>query len=246
MDPATLIKKLVVITGASSGFGVELAKLFSAAGHPLLLVARRLELMQALNLPNTICTKVDVTDYKAFEDAVRDAEAVYGPTDLLIGNAGVMKLEKVWDQDPKEWQEMLNVNVLGVMNGMKIVLKDMMARNSGTIINISSVAGRKAFGNHAAYCGTKFGVHAISETVREEVCATNVRVSVVAPGAAETELLGHTSNDSIIEGYKAWKQTMGGKSMDAVHVATSCKFIYDLPQEVNLRELVIAPTKQNG
>ncbi|EFA76261.1 Short-chain dehydrogenase/oxidoreductase [Heterostelium album PN500] len=245
---SALLKPLVVVTGASSGFGVEIAKLFSAAGYPLLLVARRLKLMQALNLPNTLCKEVDVTDYKQFESAVREAEAVYGKCDLMINNAGVMLLEKIWDQDIEEWHRMLEVNLKGVMNGHKIVMRDMIDRRHGTVINVSSIAGRKSFGNHAAYCATKFGVHALSETVREEAAPYNVRVMVVAPGAAETELLGHSTNESIVEGYKSWKASTldQGISLDPVHIASSCKFMYEMPQEVNIRELVLASTKQNA
>lgn len=149
-------------------------------------------------------------------------------------------------QDPIEWQNMLNVNVMGVLNGMKIVLEDMTKRNSGTIINISSVAGFKPFPNHAAYCSSKYGVSALSETIRGEVANTNVRVMVVEPGAAEIELLSHTTDNDIINGYNQWEETMGGKSMDPKHVARSVKFMYEMPQEVNIRELVIAPTKQDA
>ena len=240
------MKKLVVITGASSGFGEEMAHLFSRAGHPLLLLARRIEKMKAFNLPNTLVKALDVTDYDAFKQAVDEAEALYGKVDLLVNNAGVMLLGKVWDQNPGEWQRMLDVNVKGLLNGTQLVLKDMMARNEGSIINISSIAGRKTFGNHAVYCGTKFAVHAITETIREEVASTNVRVMVVSPGAAETELLGHTTNQAIKDDYQAWKETMGGKSMDARHVAEAVKFMYDMPQAVTVREVVLAPTKQDG
>ncbi|KYR02588.1 Short-chain dehydrogenase/oxidoreductase [Tieghemostelium lacteum] len=237
--------KLIVITGASSGFGELMAKQFSSEGYPLLLLARRKEKMESFNLPNTLVRQVDVVDYAAFEKAVREAEAHFGlKTDLLVNNAGVMMLNKLVDQDPNEWKTMIDVNVTGVLNGCKIVIKDMLARNTGTIINISSIAGRKLFGNHSVYCGTKFGVHAITEGLREEVSQSNVRVSVLAPGAAETELLGHTTNESIIQGYNQWKDTMGGKSMDPQHVANCCKFIYQMPQEVCIRELDIAPTKQ--
>jgi len=102
-------KPLVVITGASSGFGAEDAKLFNAAGYPLLLLGRRLEKIQALPLDftNVMTAAVDVTDQAALADAIHAAEAQYGATDLLINNAGVMLLGNVQRQDPKEWQTML-------------------------------------------------------------------------------------------------------------------------------------------
>ena len=176
------MKPLVVITGASSGIGESCARLFSDRGHALLLIARRLERMQALNLPNCLCEVVDVTDLNAFQAAVRKAESIYGPAECIINNAGVMLLGKAHSQDPTEWATMLQVNVIGVMNGVRAVIDGMMSRKSGTVINISSVAGRKTFGSHGVYCATKFGVHALTETFREEYSKYNVKFVVVAPG----------------------------------------------------------------
>jgi NADP-dependent 3-hydroxy acid dehydrogenase YdfG len=237
------MKKLVVITGASSGFGAAIAKQLSDLGHPLLLLARRLEKLEALNLPNTLCRKVDITNRATFEAAVREAEQQYGQTDCLINNAGVMLLGQVDTQDAAEFNTMLQVNVDALLNGMQIVLADMKARQSGTIVNISSIAGRKTFPNHAAYCATKFAVHAVSENVREEVAAHNVRVITIAPGAAETELLSHTTSAEIKAGYESWKTDMGGV-LSAEDVARSVVFAYTQPQHVCIREIVIAATKQ--
>ncbi|MEZ8141990.1 oxidoreductase [Enterovibrio norvegicus FF-33] len=237
------MKKLVVITGASSGIGEAIAKQFSAQGHPLLLLARRVERLEALNLPNTLCKQVDVTDKASFDDAVAAAQAIYGEADLLVNNAGVMLLGDMATQDAAEWQTMFNVNVVGLMNGMQAVLAPMIARNSGTIINISSVAGRKTFPNHAAYCGTKFAVHAISENVREEVAAANVRVITIAPGAVETELLSHTTSDEIKAGYESWKEDMGG-ILAADDIANAVTYAYNQPQNVCVREIVLTATRQ--
>ncbi|MGL4938187.1 SDR family oxidoreductase, partial [Shewanella sp.] len=192
---------LVVITGASSGIGAAMAKSFSAAGHPLLLLARRAEAMQALELPNSLSISVDVTDGTAIKTAIAQAEAQFGPVGCLINNAGVMLLGQVDTQDPSEWSRMLNINVMGVLNGIHAVLADMKARKTGTIINVSSVAGRKTFPNHAAYCATKFAVHALTENIREEVAMDDVRLITIAPGAVETELLSHTTSDDIKAGY---------------------------------------------
>lgn len=237
------MKKLAVITGASSGIGEAIAKQLSALGHPLLLLARRVERLEALNLPNTLCRKVDVTDKAAFEAAIKEAEAQYGETDLLVNNAGVMLLGDVTTQDAAEWQNMFNVNVLGLLNGMQAVLAPMKARNGGTIVNISSVAGRKTFPNHAAYCGTKFAVHAISENVREEVADANVRVITIAPGAVETELLSHTTSDEIKAGYDSWKEEMGGV-LKADDIASAVCYAYGFPQNVCVREIVMTATRQ--
>jgi len=237
------MKKLIVITGASSGIGEAIAKHFSDLGHPLLLIARRLENLKAFNLPNTLCEQVDITDKSSFEAAVAKAQALYGPVDCLVNNAGIMLLGQVSVQASSEWQTMFDVNVMGLLNGMQTVLSPMIEANTGTIINISSIAGRKTFGNHAAYCGTKFAVHAISENIREEVAESNVRVITIAPGAVETELLSHTTSDEIKDGYESWKDSMGG-AISPDDIANTVTFAYNQPQNVCIREIVVAATKQ--
>jgi NADP-dependent 3-hydroxy acid dehydrogenase YdfG len=122
---STNTKPLVVITGASSGIGEATAQAFSEAGHPLLLIARRLDRLQALNLPNTICAQVDVTDRPKLKEVIENAVAKYGPVDCLVNNAGVMLLGKVQTQDPEEWQQMFDVNLMGVLNGTHVVLPSM-------------------------------------------------------------------------------------------------------------------------
>ncbi|GAD88662.1 SDR-family protein [Vibrio halioticoli NBRC 102217] len=237
------MKKLIVITGASSGIGEAIARRFSEQGHPLLLIARRVEKLKALELPNTLCEKVDVTDPNSFVAAIKKAEQQFGPVEGLVNNAGTMLLGSIDTQDAAEWKRMFDVNVLGLLNGMQAVLAPMISRNSGTIVNISSIAGRKTFPSHAAYCGTKFAVHAISENVREEVAAANVRVTTIAPGAVETELLSHTSSQEIKDGYDAWKEDMGGV-LAADDVARAVLFAFQQPQNVCIREIALAPTKQ--
>jgi Short-chain alcohol dehydrogenase of unknown specificity len=241
-------KPLIVITGASSGFGAEIAKLFNAEGYPMLLLGRRVEKIKSLPLDfqNVLVKSVDVTNKIEFEQAIQKAEKVFGPTDLLVNNAGIMLLGNILTQDPAEWSRMMDTNVLGVLNGMQIVLPQMVERQGGTIINVSSLAGKKTFINHAAYVASKFGVHGLSETIREEVSGKNVRISLVAPGAAETELLTHVTDNQALEDYDNWKQSMGGTTMSPQVVAQSVKFIYDMPQEVNIRELDIAATNQDS
>ena len=236
-------KPLVVITGASSGIGEAIARKLSAAGHPLLLLARRLDRLRDLDLPDTICEKVDVTDRAAIDAAVKKAEAEHGPVDCLVNNAGVMLLGQVHHQQPDEWKTMFDVNIIGLLHGMQAVLASMKERKRGTIINISSVAGRKTYPNHAAYCGTKFAVHAISDGVREEVADDNVRVITIAPGAVETELLDHTTSHEIKKGYRSWKESIGG-AIEADDIAEAVAYAYGQPQKVCVREIVIAPTRQ--
>jgi NADP-dependent 3-hydroxy acid dehydrogenase YdfG len=122
----TTTKPLVVITGASSGIGEACARSFSAAGHPLLLIARRLDRLQALKLPeNVICAQVDVIDRASLKEAIEKAVEKYGPVDCLVNNAGVMLLGKVQTQDPDEWKRMFDTNLMGVLNGTHAVLPSM-------------------------------------------------------------------------------------------------------------------------
>ncbi|PTT92937.1 oxidoreductase [Pseudomonas sp. HMWF031] len=239
-------KPLIIITGASSGIGEAAARLLSAAGHPLLLLARRVERLQALDLPNTLSRRVDITDRTTLLAAVAEAEAQFGPADALINNAGVMLLGEMSKQDPAEWDQMLDVNVKGLLNGVHAVEAGMVERKHGTIINVSSVAGRKTFPNHVAYVGTKFAVHGLSENLREELSPHNVRVITIAPGAVETELLGHTTDEAIKTGYQAWKQDMGGTVLSAEDVASAIAFAYQQPQNVCIREIVMAATRQQS
>jgi NADP-dependent 3-hydroxy acid dehydrogenase YdfG len=236
-------KSLIIITGASSGIGEATARLFSSLAYPLLLLARRQDRLDALGLPNTLCRSVDVPDRAARLAAVQEAEQKFGPADAVINNAGIMLLGNMAHQDPAEWDAMLDVNVKGMLNGIHAVLDGMVARQHGTIINISSIAGRKTFPSHAAYCGTKFAVHAISENLREEVSAHSVRVITIAPGAVETDLLTHTSDQAIKQGYDEWKREMGGVLTPGT-IAETVRFAYEQPQNVCIREIVVAATRQ--
>lgn len=236
-------KKLVVVTGASSGIGEATARAFQALGHPLLLLARRTDRLAKLASDTTMVAGVDVTDLDAFRKALDTAAKRFGEVDCLVNNAGVMLLGQVATQDPAEWRRMLDVNVWGLLNGIHLVLKSMRDRQGGTIVNISSVAGRKTFPNHAVYCGTKFAVHAITENLREEVAGSNVRLVVIAPGAVETELLSHTTSSEIIDGYQGWKDDIGG-AIASDDIARAIVYAYSQPQNVCVREIVIAPTRQ--
>ncbi|RTL00665.1 MAG: SDR family oxidoreductase [Proteobacteria bacterium] len=240
------MKKLVVITGASSGIGRATAIRFASLGHPLLLLARRIDKLAELNLPNTLCRKVDVTDLDSFQAAVNEAESQFGEVDLIVNNAGIMLLGNAITQNPQEWQQMLNVNVMGVLNGVKTVLGKMVARQGGTIINISSIAGRKTFPDHAAYCATKFAVHALTENIRGEVAGSNVRMTVIAPGVVETELLSHTTDNNIVDGYKQWKASTIEQGLNPDDIARTIEFAYSQPQNVCIREIVIADTRQDA
>lgn len=208
-----------------------------------MLLARRVEKLDALNLPNTMTAKVDVNDREAFKAAIAAAEAKFGPVDGIVNNAGIMLLGEFAEQDPKEWEQMFQVNVIGLLNGINAVASSMKARRQGTIINISSIAGIKTFPNHVAYVGTKFAVSGLSENLREEMAPHNVRVITIEPGAVETALLSHTTDQSVIDSYQEWKESIGG-AIAPEDIANAIVYAYNQPQNVCVREIVIAATRQ--
>lgn len=236
-------KPLVIITGASSGIGAATAQAFSKAGYPLLLLARRLDKMEALALPNALCRQVDVLDRDTLKTAIAEAEAKFGPAEFLINNAGIMLNGDPAKQSPEEWDRMIDVNLKGVMNGIHAVLPAMVARESGTIVNIGSIAGRKTFGAHSVYCGTKFGVHAITETIREEVSQKNVRLITIAPGMVGTELIKGSTDEAAKQGWLDYAKQIGGPLVPE-DIAEAILYACQAPQRVCVREIVICPTRQ--
>lgn len=238
-----MTKPLVAITGASSGIGEATARAFSAAGHPLLLMARRLDRMTALNLPNTLCRCVDVRDRDAITQAVKQAEDEYGPVDCLFNNAGIARLADIGEQNPLEWDESIDINTKGVMNALHAVMSGMKERRHGTIVNMSSIAGRKVYPDHTVYCGTKYFVHAVSESIRSYLAPYDVRVMVISPGIIETEVLDHVTDPATLENYRENKKRIGG-GISADHVADMVLFAYNMPQNVLIQEMVVTPTRQ--
>ncbi|HHK5537023.1 TPA: SDR family oxidoreductase [Bacillus mobilis] len=235
----------IAITGASSGIGEATAKKFMENRHNVLVIARRAHLLEQFTGDNVMKASVDVTDREALNKVFMEAEDKFGPVEAIINNAGRMLLGDIATQNPSEWKEMYDVNVLGLLNGMQAVLPSMIERQTGTIINVSSIAGKKTFADHAAYVGTKFAVHSISENVREEVAQHNVRVITIAPGVVETELLSHTSDEQIKGNYTEWKESISG-GLEPNAVAETIYFAFNQPQSVNIREIVLAPTKQQA
>ena len=236
-------KPLVAITGASSGIGEATARAFSAAGHPVLLMARRIERMTALGLPNSLAHKVDVRDRAAIASAVAEAEALHGPVDMMFCNAGIARLGDIGRQNPDEWDEMIDINTKGVMNSVHAVLSGMMARRRGTLVMMSSIAGRKVYPDHTVYCGTKYFVHGVSESLREYLAGYDVRVILISPGIIETEVLDHVTDQTTLANYKANKVAIGG-GIPADHVADLILNAYNLPQNALVQEICITPTRQ--
>jgi NADP-dependent 3-hydroxy acid dehydrogenase YdfG len=235
-------KPLVMITGAGTGIGKATALAFAQAGYPLLLIGRRIEPLRDLGLANTVCLSADVRDREAIVAAIAEGEARHGPVDCLVNNAGIARLAKLEDQNPEEWRDLIDINCTGVLNCMHAVMPAMKARRHGTIINISSIAGRKSYPSHDVYCGTKFFVHAVSEGARRNMAPHDVRVIVVSPGLTESEIDKTMLNEAAKEFWSKGKDAVG--AIAAKDVADTILFAYQMPQNVILQELTITPTRQ--
>ena len=183
------------ITGASSGIGRATARALSGVGAEVVLSARRVEQIQALAREisseggSAVVKPLDVTDKAASERIGREL-AESGGVQILVNNAGVMPLSPLLEDRVDEWEQMIDVNIKGVLFAIRAVLPDMARRRDGHIVNVGSVAGRFAFAGGAVYSGTKFAVRAISDGLRREALAYGVRVTEIEPGAVATELVG--------------------------------------------------------
>lgn len=233
-------KKLVVITGASSGIGAALAKVFKEKEYPLLLLARREEKLAKFKGDRVICKKVDVTDYPAFKKAIQDAEAKFGPTDCLINDAAVLYLSFFHEQNPDEWKRTFDVNLSGVAYGMHLVLPGMVQRRKGTIFNICSMGGHDAYPTQAAYCASKFAVRALTDSIRKEVSQYNIRLMSVSPGAVETEVGSQTTFKELKAEFDEMRQKVS--PLDPIAIAQAIFYAYQQPQQVCFREMIITPT----
>ena len=224
-----MAQPLVIITGASSGIGAGVAKAFSQAGYPLGLLARNLEAMESLQLPNTICIETDVTDSEQIKKAIEKAEQRFGPTDCLINNAGFAKGGDFTEISHTDHETTVAVNINGVINGIETVLPGMRERKSGTIINVSSIADRNARPNIAVYAASKAAVKSLSESLRVANAKFGIRICNIAPAKIKTPMLMHSA--------------LGMDQVISVEdLAAAVLWMYQQPKMVCVRDLVIAPT----
>lgn len=222
-------KSLVIITGASSGIGAAIAKVFSAAGYSLGLLARNLEAMEKLKLPNTLCISVDVTDFDAFKKAVQECEVKFGSVDCLINNAGFAKGGEFTELDHADHLSTVSINLQGVINGIEAVLPGMQKRKTGTIINISSVADRNPRPQIATYAATKAAVKSLTESLRMANAKYGIRICNLAPAKIMTPMLIAANLDD-------------NQIIPAEDLAKAALWMYQQPQTICVRDLVFAPT----
>lgn len=242
-------KKVVVITGASSGIGEATAKILAKSGMKIVLGARRENKLQALakeveSLGGEAAYAVtDVTDVNQVEALAKLAKDKFGRLDVWLNSAGIMPQAPLKHKDIADWDATIDINVKGTLYGIGAALPYMEAQESGHIINIASIAGLFAHAGGAVYHASKWAVRAISESLREEMAQDGgkVRVTVVSPGAINTELLGSVSDDGTKANLEDFYKQYG---ISADRVALTIKQAIDLPADADWNEVVIRPTNQ--
>ena len=235
-------KPFVMITGASSSIGKATALALPGVGYPLLLLARRVELLREFGFTDSVCVAANVREREVVIKAIAEGEAAHGPVDCLVNNAGIAPLPRLEDQDPEEWRDVIDINCIGVIKCTHSLMPAMKERRHGTTINISSIAGRRSYPYHDVYCGTKFFVHAVTEGARRNMAPFDGRVIAVSPGLTETDISGTMLNKAAHDFWVSGKNSVGGIS--ANDVANTILFAYQMPQNVILHELTITPTRQ--
>jgi hypothetical protein len=243
------MKKIVLITGATSGFGAAIARKFAENGHSLIITGRREALLDELTKELIKSWNVevfplvfDVRKHKQVEEAIETLPENWRKIDILINNAGLaVGLDPIHKGVVEDWDRMIDTNIKGLLYMTRSVAPLMVARNQGHIINIGSVAGKEVYPMGNVYSGSKFAVDAISKSSRIDLLTHNIKVTHIAPGAANTEF-------SLVR-FKGDKQRAemvynGFTPLTANDVANVVFYVTTLPAHVNINELVLMPTAQ--
>jgi NADP-dependent 3-hydroxy acid dehydrogenase YdfG len=239
--------KVVVITGASSGLGEATARLLASEGATVVLAARRADRIEALadeiggQGGRALAVATDVADRQQVKALVDKAVEAFGRIDVMLNNAGLMPLAPLEKLKTDEWDQMVDVNLKGVLYGIAAALPYMKQQKSGHFINVSSVYGHKLGPDATVYCATKHAVRALSEGLRQEVKPYNIRTTVISPGAVATELLEHISDAKI---QAQTKDFVGQIAVPAETFARMVAFAINEPEDVDVNEILFRPTAQ--
>jgi NADP-dependent 3-hydroxy acid dehydrogenase YdfG len=252
---STLDDTVALVTGASSGIGAATAVALAAQGATVALVARRKDRLDELAASirktggSALVIEADVTQQEQASDAVERTVRELGRLDTLVNNAGMMLLGPAVDAPLTEWQQMVEINVLGLLYCAHAALPHLLhgaeddPRQVADIVNVSSVAGRVARSGSGVYNLTKHGVGAFSESLRQEVTKRHVRVSLVEPGATETELSSH-NRPEVLDAMRT--RFAGVERLQAEDIADAITYIVTRPRHVAINEILVRPTEQEG
>ncbi|MBE0674525.1 MAG: SDR family oxidoreductase [Bacteroidales bacterium] len=241
-------KKIVFVTGATSGIGRATAIRFAENGYNVIINGRRSDRLDELKdeLENLGCTVLslpfDVRNRDVVEKAVESIPAEWRSVDVLVNNAGLaVGLDHIDRGDTDDWERMIDTNIKGLLWLTRYVSPLMVARGSGHIINIASIAGKEVYENGNVYCASKFAVDALSKGMRIDLVQHNIKVTNVAPGMVETEFsLVRFKGDKT----KAATPYKGVKPLTGDDIAAVIYFCASLPEHVNINDVVVMPTAQ--
>ncbi|MEM2139852.1 SDR family oxidoreductase [Nitrososphaera sp.] len=240
--------KVALVTGASSGIGYATALALSRAGAKVAAGARRTDRLDALKQEiekaggEAMVMKLDVTKKAECDAFVEAAVGKWGSVDILVNNAGLMPLSFFKKLKVAEWDQMIDVNLKGVIYCTAAAIPHMLARKSGHIVNMSSIAGRVVFPSGSVYCATKHAVTAFSEGLRQEFSTrSNIRVTCIEPGVVDTELNDTITDESLAKFVESTKQAVTLKAED---IASAILFAVESPPHMNVNEIMLRPTPQ--
>lgn len=228
--------KTAIVTGASSGIGARIAKELAKEGVNVVLAARHLEKLskiekeiKELDNGKVLVVQTDVTNKQHVDSLVKKAEEAFNHVDILVNNAGQMLSSKIRSGKVEEWEEMIDVNIKGVLYNIHSVLPSMLERSTGHIINIASVSGFEVTKVSTVYSATKFAVRAISTGLEKELAKTGVRVTNISPGMVDTSLTNESS----------WNNER--KKLEPKDIAKAVVYALTQPDYVNVNEITVRP-----
>ncbi|MCH8972761.1 MAG: SDR family oxidoreductase [Thaumarchaeota archaeon] len=240
--------KVAIITGASSGIGYATALALSKAGAKVAIGARRTDRLTKLedeikqNGGEVFSQKLDVTKKSECDSFVEAVLKKWSSVDILVNNAGIMPLSFLKSQKVDEWDQMIDVNIKGVLYCTSAVIPHMREKKSGHIVNLSSVAGRIVFPSGSVYCATKHAITAFSEGLRQELSVrSNIRVTCIEPGVVSTELV-NTITDETLQSFVEGAKKM--QALQADDIANAILYAVESPDHVNVNEILVRPTTQ--
>lgn len=240
-------EKIALVTGATSGIGMETARLFAKHGIALVICGRRKERLEALKeelepLVPVHCLEFDVRDKKAVDAAIASIPKTFAPISILVNNAGnAHGMDPIDKGDTDDWDAMIDINVKGLLYVSKAVIPQMVAQKAGHIVNIGSIAGKEVYPNGNVYCASKYAVDALNQGMRIDLNAHGIRVGAVNPGMVETEFsnVRFKGDDA-----KADKVYQGLDPLRPADIADLVYFMVSRPAHVNIADLTVFPTAQ--
>lgn len=234
--------KIVLITGASSGIGEAIAKKLAEDGHQVILTARRKEKLDAITSAinksggKAKCFSLDVTSLDNFQTTINSILSEFGRLDVIINNAGVMPLSPLKSLKVDEWNNMIDINIKGVLNGIAAVLPHMEKREQGHIINVASIGAHAVSPTAAVYCATKYAVWAISDGLRQET--DKLRVTTISPGVVKSELANTITDEAAQKAMEAFRAI----AIEPEAIANAVAYAINQPADVDVSEIIVRPT----